>query len=440
MRPDVLVVGAGTAGLAAATSLAESGARVVVLEARPTAGGRARSWRDPETGHVEDNGQHVVLGCYDAFLAFASRIGAEGEIAFSDRLDLALLEPGGGMHRFRPPGLPPPLDLLAGLCSLDGVSPREIAGVVGLALDAKRGGAAPGEATVAEWLASHGQGPASRRLLWDPLVLATLNLDPRVADASLLAPVLSRALLGGPRAARMGFPRSGLSSLIAEPASRYLSARDSRVRQSASVAGLETDRTGRTVVAARTRDGTRHEAGAFVVATPPRSAAAILPPGSSSFGADEASRLASSPIVAVHLWLDRVVLDLPLAGFLDSPIHWAFDRGAREGGPEGGYVALVSSAAAALARLPREEVARIAIAELHRFLPRARDAAVRKVRVLKEREATPSFGPREAPLRPGTRTRIANLLLAGDWIDVGLPATLEAAAESGHRAAAALRG
>jgi len=65
---------------------------------------------------------------------------------------------------------------------------------------------------------------------------------------------------------------------------------------------------------------------------------------------------------------------------------------------------------------------------------------VRRVRVLKERRATPAFGPDHARLRPQARTSVPNLCLAGDWTATGLPATLEGAAASGHVAAALLAG
>jgi len=81
--PDALVVGGGFAGLAAATALAEAGARVLLLEARPYLGGRARSWVDAETGAVVDNGQHLFMGCYRETLRLLDRIGARDRQAQS---------------------------------------------------------------------------------------------------------------------------------------------------------------------------------------------------------------------------------------------------------------------------------------------------------------------------------------------------------------------
>ena len=58
---------------------------------------------------------------------------------------------------------------------------------------------------------------------------------------------------------------------------------------------------------------------------------------------------------------------------------------------------------------------------------------------MRERRATFSLAPGQPP-RPGTQTAVRGLLLAGDWVDTGLPATIEGAVVSGHRAAATGRG
>ncbi|MGH8639011.1 MAG: FAD-dependent oxidoreductase, partial [Burkholderiales bacterium] len=85
---DVIVIGAGFAGLSAAAALAGSGARVLVLEARPRLGGRATAFTDRETGELVDNGQHVLFGCYRETLAFLHRVGAERHISVQPSLEL----------------------------------------------------------------------------------------------------------------------------------------------------------------------------------------------------------------------------------------------------------------------------------------------------------------------------------------------------------------
>src|SRR5688500_19925078 len=85
---DAAVIGAGFAGLAAGAKLAEAGARVLVLDARPQLGGRATAFRDRHTGELVDNGQHVLFGCYRETLAFLKLVGADDRVRAQASLEL----------------------------------------------------------------------------------------------------------------------------------------------------------------------------------------------------------------------------------------------------------------------------------------------------------------------------------------------------------------
>ncbi len=437
MKPDVLVIGGGCAGLAAATRLAERGARVRLIEGRKALGGRSRSWIDGVTGDVEDNGQHLMMGCYEEFLAFVRRTGGIEELRFQDRMEVTLLEPGGRACTFRPGPLPRPFDLLWGLWRMPGISPGDVLAAAAIVRELRRGSVDRSGLSAEEWLISRGLTESARRSFWNPLILATLNLPPGEAPAVLLAEVLGRALLGDKAASRFAFPRRGLGPLVVDPALEYLVQRSCEVLTGAHVNALELGPGGR-FIAAICRDGGRHEAGGVVLAVPPEQAAALLAGRSGCFGVAEAAALGSSPIIAIHLWLDRSISDHAMTGLLESPIHWAFNRALLGGAAEPGYLALVSSAAKELVVQSKEQLLRLALSELRRFFPAARKAEPRRYRILKERRATPRLRPETIGLRPGARTPIPNLMLAGDWTDTGLPATLEGAAGSGHLAAALL--
>ena len=90
---DVLVMGGGFAGLAAATALAAEGRCVTVLEKRPQLGGRAYSYTDATTGEVIDNGQHAMMGCYTEMFRFLGRIGATDKLAIQPGLRVDMLDP-----------------------------------------------------------------------------------------------------------------------------------------------------------------------------------------------------------------------------------------------------------------------------------------------------------------------------------------------------------
>jgi hypothetical protein len=148
---------------------------------------------------------------------------------------------------------------------------------------------------------------------------------------------------------------------------------------------------------------------------------------------DAASKTPASPIVTVHLWFDRVVLESAFVGLPGRINQWVFDK--RETfGERASHLSTVSSGAASVVSRSNEELIDVALSEIRDAIPAARDATIRRATVIRERRATFSLAPGMPP-RPTTRTPVGGLFLAGDWIDTGLPATIESAVISGHWAA-----
>src|SRR5688572_56258 len=119
---DVIVVGGGCAGFSAATALADRGARVLVVEARPGLGGRATAFTDPGTGERVDNGQHILMGCYTDTLEFLARIGAADRVRWQSGLKVSMIDRQGRESTLALPSLPSPLHFLAGVMAWDALS------------------------------------------------------------------------------------------------------------------------------------------------------------------------------------------------------------------------------------------------------------------------------------------------------------------------------
>ena len=441
MTPDVIVIGAGCAGLAAATSLVEQGARVLVLEGRPILGGRASAVRDAATGEKLDNGQHVLMGCYDATLAFLHRIGASDRVRRQAGLAMTMVEQGGRQSRLQLPPLPAPLHLLAGVLAWDALSWGEKLSVmrVGTAITGRSASrardASLGRVTVQEWLRAHGQAPRLVALFWEPLALAALNQSIDEAAADTFVEVLSRMF--GPEAERASLvlPAVPLDEMYAEPAREWLEARGSVVRTRA-MARVRV--TGNRVEGVVVRGETI--AAPVVIATAPWFALAQLfatPPPAIVDVLARAAATASSPIVTVNLWYDRQVLDEPLIGLPGRAFQWVFDKGMIFG-RDRSHLSMVASGAADIVSRTNAELVAIAIREVAEALPRAAAATLTHALAVRERHATFSLAPGQ-PRRPPCETPVEGLLLAGDWIDTGLPATIEGAVVSGHWAASAVR-
>jgi phytoene dehydrogenase-like protein len=86
------VVGAGLAGLSAAVRLVEAGLKVRIADASAQAGGRCRSYHDPQLGLTIDNGNHLVLAGNAAVARFRARVGATEPMAGPDHADFAFAD------------------------------------------------------------------------------------------------------------------------------------------------------------------------------------------------------------------------------------------------------------------------------------------------------------------------------------------------------------
>jgi squalene-associated FAD-dependent desaturase len=452
---DVVVVGAGFAGLSAAAILAESGRRVLVLDARPQLGGRATAFVDRVTGELVDNGQHVLFGCYYETFEFLKRVGAEDNIQLQSTMTIPYLDARGRRTELRCPSLPPPLHLLAAVLDWDGLPWRDRLSVIRMArpiLSARRAVAknpsvalADGDLTVANWLEKSGQSKRLRDWLWDPLAVAALNQSPEEAAATHFVRVL--AALFGPRGsdAALALPTRPLHQAYAEPARAFIVQRGGEVRTGA-LARVTIDSNGSLRVDVRGEP----VAHAPVIAAVPWFGLGTLfgasPPPPLATVVANALRMESKPIVTVNLWYDTIVMDDAFVGLPGRTMQWVFDKraivqnGERDHQREPrrtSHLSLVSSGADRIVQQADSALIAAAAAEMEDALPRARRAALTHATVIREKRATFSLAPGQPP-RPGTRTPLRGFYLAGDWIDTGYPGTIESAVISGHRAARAL--
>ena len=435
---DITVVGGGLAGLAAACALADAGAKVTLLEARPYVGGRVFSFRDKTTGDEVDNGQHVFLACCTEFLGFLRRLGVEDRVFLQPRLKATYVLPGGQESALSAWPLPAPLHILWPFLRLGhlplGAKFRILGALRAIRRITPEERRALDSRTFLSWLEEHRQPPVAISRFWNHFVVSTLNEDVSRVSAALAVMVYQDGLMRGATDANIGYARVGQSGVFAEAAQRHVEARGGAFRFGERV--LEVAVEGDRATGLRTASGRTATADAYVIALPFHEVPRVMPEAWRArppFA--NAAALASSPILNVHLWLDRDVMEREFVGLLDSHLHWVFNKSRIHHGSGGRSLSVTISAAREWSELTQEEVIRRTVEELRRYLPAAQDAQVTHAIVVKESDATFSAAPGTAALRPPSATPIANLFLAGAWTDTGWPATMEGAVRSGLAAA-----
>lgn len=437
---DVLIVGGGLSGLAAAVELASRGAQVALTEQAPRLGGRCYSYLDQKTGDVVDNGQHLLLGAYHNLLRYLETIGT---IQFLKRqliLNLPFYHPVKGRGDFEISRLPKPFHLTAGMLKFKLLSLKDRRNLlkIGVALSRwdRQTEKELSNLTVEEWLFSLNQSEEARGSFWHPIAISVMNEHPGKASALLFARSLRAAFLGKKSDSSLLIPTVGQTDLYVRGAENFLRLRGITVWINTEVESI--DVSGTRAVGVRLKDGKRVQATQVISAVPYYSLAKLIPPAlRKEKPFIDLNEFESSSIISMHLWFDREFMDVDFLGLIGKNIQWVFNRRRfmNEEGNGTGYLSCVISGARAFIDLSKEKLIALALRDLHSVFPGSRTARMTSSIIIKEKRATFSPTCEIEPLRPSSETPIENLYLAGDWTNTGLPATIEGAVMSGFSAA-----
>lgn len=424
---DICVLGGGLAGMAAAAALGGTGYRVRILEAKPFLGGRATSFPLPPSGderpEVIDNCQHILLRCCVNLLDFYTRMGVTERIEFHRKF--YFIEPGGRTSVLEAGFLPAPAHFTGSFLGLSflGLSEKLALTRALNAMRRERGSRTDLDSiTMAQWLEEKRQPARVVERFWRQILVSAINEELDRMSALQGFQVFWLGFLARPDSYEMGIPATPLGELYSADAWKRLPNVTLSLRSPVERMVIENGCVAGVIV-----NGETITADCYISSLPFERLAPLAP----GLGVDY-SRFEHSPITGIHLWFDRPVTGLPHGTLLDRTIQWFFNKG------EGRYLQLVVSASRGLVEMPRAEVIALALRELPEFLPRVRDARLEKAHVIKEVRATFSATTGLEGLRPGTKTAIPNLFLAGDWTRSGWPATMEGAVRSGYLAAEAV--
>lgn len=436
---DVIVIGGGISGLAAAVALLDTGLRVIVIERDAHLGGRARSWIDDETGDAVDIGPHVLHSEYHNMLAFLQRLGTRDLITWQPGKVLTLASAPRPLALKHWP-LPPPFSLFPSMITAPGISTLDGLSMAGAMWHGMRFGEEDVEAldgiSALDFLRDAGVSERMIAWWWAFASMVVANIPLERCSAAYLMRV--HAQLSGHRHLHFGFASVGLSDLYVPQVADLIERSRGRVITGAEVRGFIGQEKVDGIVLA---DGTRLKARHCISAVPPAELLRLLPDrwkAASPFRAF--SQFEPSPYISCYLWFDRKITSERFVSHLWSPTRLNYDfydlsairRGWRHRASVMASNIIYSHRAG---NMSDAEIIRATLSELAEFAPDVANARLMHARVHRIPMAIPCPTPGNERRRPAARTAIDGLTLAGDWVQTHLPFSMESAVCAGWLAA-----
>ena len=415
-----VVIGGGLSGIASAVFLAKNNHNVLLLESSPKLGGRAYSFKDKSTNDIIDNGQHILMGAYKHTFELLRILGTENLPFYQKSLHAAYLTKGGKRFLLRTSHNLYPFNLLQAILNFDLLNFTERIKVVKVIIKLffiKEKNLT--SKTVLEWLKENRQSENSIKSFWELLTVSTLNTEIDEASSLMLARVLKEIFLNGNKASTIVLPKTGLSELFCNPVEDYLKKNRNEISLSERVLKLETDNNKISKIQTNKREITDFD---YVISAVPfyslQKIFVELP-----FIKEVSKNIETSPIVTVHLWLSENLFEEKFYGLIDSKIHWVYNNKS--------HISIVISSADEMVKLESKEILRICIGELKNYFPEFSGVEIVNYKVLKEKRATFKSTPKSDYVRNKIKSPYKNFLMAGDWTNTKLPATIEGAILSG---------
>lgn len=427
---DCIIIGGGISGVSTLNQLERNNCNVLLLESRPFLGGRVRSYIDSISNDEIDNGQHILMNCYDNFLSLLSEINSINLVNAQKRMKVCFVSKTKNSlqpfkkHLLEQKYLPNNIGILIGLLQFSAFTLSEKIQLCWFMLGLKIFKPSENE-TVFEYLRRRNINQKLIIWLFEPITLATINTSIQKASAKLLVTVLEKALLGGGTKSAFVLPTKGLSHFFSQ-----IESLKENVKTSSTVKSIH--KNGKTFKILDSH-GILYSTSSIVIATPLSITKTLL----SHFDIQLPQIEEHSPITSIYLWFDEEVLteiEDSFFGMIGTITQWVFNKYKIENKTSNfakSLLSIVISASDEIVTLSKDEITSLVYSELSELFPSIKSSNVIHSVVIKEKKATFLSTPSFELERLRTSTSKEGIVIAGDWTNTGLPATMEGAALSG---------
>lgn len=436
---DVAIVGGGIAGLTAAVGLEGTDLDTLVIEKNDRLGGRARSWEDPETGDPVHIGPHIFMSEYPNMLKLLEELGTEDRVVWQKDKFITMVD-GQTERVMKQYPLPAPFQYSPALFTQLDYSYFDVASNTMVMLYAMQMDEKDvmhlDRQNAYSFLRSLGVTETAIEELWQFTCMAIMNVPVQLCSAGALMRFFKRFI--GYNKYEVGFPDGGLGDVYAPRARERIERAGGEIMLNTAVEEI-TGSYGK-ATGLRLADGRRVEADRVIAAVPPHVLRDIARPewvrNREEFR--ELVYFDPCPYVSPYIWFDRKLTDLPFWARTHDPNDLNCDfydlSNINSGWDDRNSVItsnIIYSDNRGANELSDDEIIERTVREIAEYIPEAADAEIRHSVVNRIPMAIHCPYPGTEQRRPKSDCSIENLFLAGDFINTGLPSSMESAAKSG---------
>ncbi len=412
----ILIIGGGLSGLSSAINLVEKGHNITLLEGTPKLGGKAYSFYNDKLNLEIDNGQHLLLGCYQSTLKYLTKINSLQNLDFINGINIPFLTKKNGIFYLKNSSNLYPFNLIFGFLFFSYLNVKEKIKIAGLFFDimsVKQ----KYDKNAYDYLVEKDQKELLGKF-WEPILISIFNCDLTEISAKSLVIVLRQVFLKDSMSFKFLVPNVTLKKLFIDNAKEFLLEHGAQINLSERVIEVVVKDN---KVAEIVSNKNRYNNFDYVIFAIPTYALNRL------FNLEILQNIKYNPIISVFIKLNKKSFKDKYYTLPGSFIQWIFIRDQ--------LVCITTSNPKNLINLSEKELKKLYKKEFLEYFKQIKEEEIENIVIIKEKKATFVLDKQVEDLRIKKVLEYENSIIAGDWYNTNLPSTIESAILSGEKAA-----